>query len=143
MKTMKTTLLAAVGAVVALGSAGVASAQPAYGRYDDHGRHERYDRDDRYEGRARYQDVRQLDRRLDRVRWQIDRATQNGRLDRGERQRLIWAAERTGDRLDRYRQGGFNPAELADLDRRIDRLETQLRIDRRDPAYAWDQRNWR
>lgn len=140
MKTMKTTLLAAVGAVVALGAAGAASAQPAYGRYDDYGRYERHDR---YEGRERFQDARQLDRRLDRVRWQIDRATQNGRLDRVERQRLIWAVERTDDRLDRYRRGGFDPVELADLDRRIDRLEMQLRIDRRDPAYGWEQGRWR
>lgn len=143
MKTIKTTLLAAVGAAVALGAAGAAAAQPAYGRYDDHGG--RYERDYRGDGNGygRYQDARQLDRRLDRVRWQIDRATQNGRLDRGERQRLIWATERAEERLDRYRRGGFNPAELADLDRRIDRLEMQLRIDRRDPAYAWDQGRWR
>jgi hypothetical protein len=131
MKKLIATL--ALGASV-LVAAAPASAQSYRGdRYDD-----RYDRGDR-RGDTGFHPS-QMRPRLDRINQQISRGVQRGVITRGEAARLnaqqkqIWQVA-----TNYYRTGGVNRRELQDIEFRLDRLQQQVRFERRDN----DNRRWR
>jgi hypothetical protein len=115
---MKKILLSIASAVVAAVPA-VASAQ-AYG----HG----YDRG--------YQDVG--GDRVARLDQRIDVGIRSGGLTRNEAWRLKGDLRETARLEARYRRGGLNGWERADLDRRYDRISAQIRYERRDRDYGYD-----
>lgn len=112
-----------------------ASAQ-SYGHGRDHDRYERYDRYDRYE-RADYgwQSINQRQRQLDR---RIDQGVRSGQLSRREAQSLRSEFSALARLEAQYRRGGLSRWEMSDLDRRFDRLEARIRLERRDR----DGRRW-
>jgi hypothetical protein len=114
---MKTALatLAAVAALTAVTAP--AMAQP-YGRYE----HERgYDRG-----------ALNINERQARLDQRIDAGVRRGDLTRREAFRLR-AEFRDITRLEaRYRVNGLSPWERADLERRLDRLDAQVRAERHD-----------
>jgi Ni/Co efflux regulator RcnB len=119
--------IAAVSAVAAAVPA-VASAQ-AYG-YDrgyDGGRERGYNQD---VGRDR---VARLDQR-------IDVGVRSGGLTRDEAWRLKGDLRETARLEARYRRGGLNGWERADLDRRYDRISAQIRYERHDRDYNYGRR---
>jgi hypothetical protein len=115
---MKTTILAlaAVGAL----SAGAAAAQP-YGYANGYYGH-------------RWDNVSaSLDQREHVLQSRIDHGIQSGQLTRTE----AWQAQRAMRDIERieysYRSDGrLSPWEVRDLDRRLDALSMQIRVDRRD-----------
>lgn len=135
MKKLIATL--ALGASV-LAAAAPASAQSYRGdrydnRYDD-----RYDRGDRWGNRG---DTgfhpTQMRPRLDRIGNQIRRGVQTGQITRGEAARLNAEQQQIWQVATRYYQsGGVNQRELRDIEFRIDRLQQQVRFDRRDDQVA-------
>jgi Ni/Co efflux regulator RcnB len=119
--------IAAVSAVAAAVPA-VASAQ-AYG-YDrgyDGGRERGYNQD---VGRDR---VARLDQR-------IDVGVRSGGLTRDEAWRLKGDLRETARLEARYRRGGLNGWERADLDRRYDHISAQIRYERHDRDYNYGRR---
>ena len=143
MKTLIVSLALASSVLVA---AAPASAQ-YYGR--DRDRYEdRYDRDrydDRYDDRRggwnrygyRGEDLRP---RLDRINHQISRGIERGLITNREAYRLraevgrIWRLSQQF-----WASQGYDPRERAELDRRINYLQQQVRFERRDD----DRRYWR
>lgn len=147
MNTLKTLTLIGAASVLAL-SATAASAQMYEGRYVERAYDGRAYEGRAYEGRGyegrgydnrrdgqRYgvsvsQRLAQLDRR-------IDRGVERGDLDRRE----AWAARgefrQIAHRQEIYRSNGYTRWELADLDRRLDSLEAQVRADRHDDQYGY------
>lgn len=131
MKKLIATL--ALGASV-LAAAAPASAQSYRGdRYDD-----RNDRGDRWGNRG---DTgfhpTQMRPRLDRIGNQIRRGVQTGQITRGEAARLNAEQQRIWQVATNYYQsGGVNQRELRDIEFRIDRLQQQVRFDRRDGQVA-------
>ncbi len=127
---MKTkTLMIALAAATAL-SAGAASAQP-YG----------YDRRDaqaygRHDG-GRWMSINDRQERLDR---RIDQGVRSGQITRNEAYRLRSEFRRIANLEARYRYNGFSNWERADLDRRFDVLQQQIRYERRDDdrRYGYD-----
>jgi hypothetical protein len=119
------TVIASLAAVAALSAvAAPAMAQPGYGQ-------DRYDRHERYDNRGGY-DINQRQAQLDR---RIDQGVRRGDLSRREASRLR-AEFRDIARLEnRYRMNGLSAWERADLDRRFDRLERQIRAERHDRDY--------
>jgi hypothetical protein len=126
---MKTTILtlAAVGAL----SAGAAVAQPygqAYGYYGH-----------------RWDNVSaSIDQRQDMLQNQIERGVETGQLTRRE----AWQARNTMRDIQRveysYRSDGrLSPWEARDLDRRLDALAMQVRIDRRDDERRYGYNEYR
>lgn len=130
---------------LALASSVLVAAAPASAQYD---RGDRYDRDryeDRYDrgqrdGWNRYgYRGEDLKPRLDRINYQISRGLQRGMITEGEARRLrgemgqIW---RLSQRF--WQSHGYDPRERAELNRRINWLQDQVRFERRD-----DDRRWR
>lgn len=117
-------------AIAALGAVGAAAAPAAAQPYPG------YDRDYTrpYEQNQGWRDdARGYGERIDQLSRRIDRASERGRLDRREAYRLREAVRDVQRVAWRYRQDGrLTPPERADLDRRLDRIEAQLRFDRRD-----------
>lgn len=76
----------------------------------------------------------QLDRR-------IDQGLRSGQLTRPEARRLREEFRDIARLEHRYRRGGLSNRELADLDRRFDRLAMQIRWERRDDdrRYGWNR----
>ncbi|MFZ0266763.1 hypothetical protein [Caulobacter sp.] len=110
--------IAAVSAVAAAAIPAAASAQ-AYG----------YDRGHRQDvGGDR---VARLDQR-------IDVGIRSGGLTRNEAWRLKSDLRETARLEARYRRGGLNGWERADLDRRYDRIGAQIRYERRDRDHGYD-----
>lgn len=73
-----------------------------------------------------------------RLAQRIERAAYNGRISRREAQGLRWQLDEY-QRLEwRYRRDGLSRWEREDLQRRLDRIERNLRDDRRDR----DGRRW-
>ena len=103
-----------------------------HGRYeqDHYGHDQRYDRGDDRRG---YQSINQRQQRLDQ---RIDRGLRGGTLSQREARRLREEFRQIAYLEMRYRQGGLSGWERADLDRRFDRLEYQVRRERRDNDYG-------
>lgn len=85
----------------------------------------------------RHQDGWQnINQRQDRIERRIDRGFHQGDLTRREANRLRDDFHRIARLESRYRVNGLTRWERADLDRRFDRLEAQLRFERRDHQYS-------
>jgi Ni/Co efflux regulator RcnB len=118
------TALAAVAAVTAVAAPAAAQSYD-YGRQD---RHDRYERS-QHDGWNVNQRQEQLERR-------IERGLRNGSLTHREA-RSLRAEFRDITRLEaHYRVNGLSYRERADLDRRFDRLEARIRIERHDRQYG-------
>ncbi|GLS01223.1 hypothetical protein GCM10007859_12340 [Brevundimonas denitrificans] len=74
-----------------------------------------------------------LQYRAQRLAQQIDRASYNGRVSRGEAQRLRWEMQEYRSLEWRYaRDGRLSQREYAALSYRLDRIQALLRMERRD-----------
>lgn len=142
-------------ATLAMGTAIVAATAPASAqsyRGDRYDRADGYDRADRYDRAGDYDRVGRYDRggrgdtgfhptqlrpRLDRISSQISQGMQRGRLTPREAARLraehrqVWQIA-----TDHYMTNGINQRELRDIENRIDRLQQQVRFERRDQQVA-------
>ena len=144
------TILAALAATAAATAIAAPAAAQSYGYghdRQDQGRYEqgqygqdRYDRDsrpdmrpDRGDGRHGYQSINQRQQRLD---WRIERGLRDGSLSQREARRLREDFREIAYLEMRYRADGLSGWERADLDRRFDRLEYQVRRERRDDVYG-------
>lgn len=82
----------------------------------------RYNRGYGHDLRAR---AERLEQRIDRLAW-------NGRISRREAQTLSWRLQEFRSLEWRYARDGLSRREYADLSYRLDRIERQLRHERRD-----------
>ena len=74
-----------------------------------------------------------LQYRAQRLAQQINRVAYNGRVSRGEAQRLSWEMQQYRSLEWRYaRDGRLTQREYAALSYRLDRIQAMLRMDRRD-----------
>ena len=74
-----------------------------------------------------------LQYRAERLAHQINRVAYNGRISRGEAQRLSWEMQQYRSLEWRYaRDGHLSQREYAALSYRLDRIQAMLRMDRRD-----------
>ncbi len=74
-----------------------------------------------------------LQYRAQRLAQQINRVAYNGRVSRGEAQRLSWEMQQYRSLEWRYaRDGRLSQREYAALSYRLDRIQAMLRMDRRD-----------
>lgn len=73
-----------------------------------------------------------IERQLDQIEQQIDRARDRRQISRDEARRLQRQADRIDNLHDRYRRNGLNQRERHDLQNRIQRLRQQFRWERRD-----------
>lgn len=73
-----------------------------------------------------------LQYRAQRLAQQINRVAYNGRVSRGEAQRLSWEMQQYRNLEWRYARDGLSRAEYAALSNRLDRIERMLRHERRD-----------
>ena len=140
MKTISTrTIIAALAATLAATTIVAPAAAQSYGNdRRDQGRYEqdRYGHDQRYDrgdDRRGHQSINQRQQRLDQ---RIDRGLRDGTLSQREARRLREEFRQIAYLEMRYRQGGLSNWERADLDRRFDRLEYQVRSERRDNDYG-------
>lgn len=77
-----------------------------------------------------------INQRQDRIERRIERGVRQGDLTRREANRLSHDFHQLARLEMRYRVNGLSHWERADLDRRFDRLEAQLRYERRDHQYS-------
>lgn len=70
--------------------------------------------------------------RAERLAQQINRVAYNGRVSRGEAQRLSYEMQQYRSLEWRYARDGLSPREYAALSYRLDRIEQLLRYERRD-----------
>ena len=130
----KTILFAALLATASLaGVTATATARPYHGEHHDRG----HDRADRNWGDRNWGDrERSINDRQGDISRRIDRGLRDGSLTRREAYRLQ-DDNREIARLEAvYRYNGLSGWERADLDRRLDRLESQVRGQRRDRDYG-------
>ena len=80
-------------------------------------------------GYGNWQSINQRQVQLDR---RIDQGLRNGSLSRREASRLRSEFNSLARLESNYRRGGLSGWERADLDRRFDRLEAQIRYERND-----------
>ncbi len=80
-------------------------------------------------GYGNWQSINQRQVQLDR---RIDQGVRNGSLSRREASRLRGEFNSLARLEANYRRGGLSSWERADLDRRFDRLEAQIRYERHD-----------
>ena len=97
-------------------SVGVGS--PAYGQGYGYGYNRGYGHDLQY--------------RAQRLAERINRVAYNGRISRGEAQRLSWEMQQYRNLEWRYARDGLSRREYAVLSDRLDRIEYLLRQERRD-----------
>lgn len=121
---MSKILLSVVAATALAGAALPAAAQP-YGGHDHGG----YDRGDRYDRGGGYGGI---DARQSQIERRIDRGQRTGQLTNREASSLRGEARQIARLEARYRIGGLSGWERNDLDRRLDRLETQVARQTRD-----------
>jgi Ni/Co efflux regulator RcnB len=74
--------------------------------------------------------------RVARLDERIDMGIRNGGLNRNEAWRLKGELRETARLQAHYRRGGLSGWERADLDRRFDRISTQIRYERHDRDYG-------
>ncbi|CAN5182549.1 hypothetical protein BH10PSE4_BH10PSE4_45880 [soil metagenome] len=120
-------ILLSIAAVSAVAAATVPAAAMAQSyRHDDRGG----DRGgDRYDDRGGWDNGRD---RVAQLGQRIDIGIRNGSLTRNEAYRLKGELRQTARLEYRYRSGGLSGWERADLDRRFDRISTQIRYERHD-----------
>lgn len=139
MKTRKTTLIAVLAASAALAGIAAPAAAQGYG-YDRQESARHYDgRDDRNYDRGRWDGDRgayNIDQRQQRLAWRIERGVRSGALSQREARDLRAGAYDIARLEARYRRDGLSGWERADLDRRLDRLDAQVRYERRDRDYG-------
>jgi Ni/Co efflux regulator RcnB len=75
--------------------------------------------------------------RVARLDERIDRGIRNGSLDRREAWRLKGDLRETARLQYRYGRDGLSRWERADLDRRFDRINAQIRYERHDRDYGY------
>lgn len=80
-------------------------------------------------GHNNWQSINQRQAQLER---RIDQGVRNGQLSRREATRLRSEFNSLARLETQYRRGGLSAWERNDLDRRFDRLEAQIRAERRD-----------
>lgn len=78
---------------------------------------------------APWQNINQRQQQLDR---KIDQGVRSGALNRNEAFRLRAEFRQIAQLEARYRVGGLSFRERADLDRRFDRLNAKIKIEKRD-----------
>jgi hypothetical protein len=78
---------------------------------------------------APWQNINQRQAQLDK---RIDQGVRNGALNRNEAYRLRAEFRQIAQLEARYRIGGLNLRERADLDRRFDRLSAKIRFEKHD-----------
>jgi hypothetical protein len=106
------TIILTLAAATAL-TAGAAAAQPfGWGRTD--------------------RSLTPIDERQERIAFRIDQGVRSGQLTSREAYRLRTEFNRIARLEARYRINGLSGWEVADLDRRLDMLTTEVRIARRD-----------
>lgn len=121
---------AALASTVALAAPAAAQYQEpyrggyGYGRYDNYG----------------YQQTRQIEQRLYRLRERIQRVSQRGAVSRKESYRLQRDLDKIERRYSDYARNGLSQQEVYDLQRRIQDLQEQIREDRRDGRRYDDSR---
>jgi hypothetical protein len=88
--------------------------------------------------RGRWVSIERRQAQFDR---RIDQGLRSGQLTRPEARRLREEFRDIARLEHRYRRGGLSNRELADLDRRFDRLAMQIRWERRDDdrRYGWNR----
>lgn len=88
--------------------------------------------------RGRWVSIERRQAQLDR---RIDQGLRSGQLTRPEARSLREEFRDIARLEHRYRRGGLSNRELADLDRRFDRLAMQIRWERRDDdrRYGWNR----
>jgi len=77
-----------------------------------------------------------INQRQDRIEQQIERGVRQGHLTRREAAKLREEFKQIARLEARYRVNGLTTWERNDLDRRLARLETQLRFELRDHKYS-------
>ena len=102
-----------------------------YGRYDEYGR---------YDQGYGYGQTRQVEQRLYRLRERIGRLSQRGAVSRSESYRLQRELYNIERRYADYARNGLSQRELYDIQVRIERLQQQIREDRRDGRRYDDRR---
>ena len=123
MKRIALSVLAAATVVAAIPAA--ASAQPSARHYDNGpGRHQE----------RPWQTINQRQAELDR---RIDIGVRTGRISRREAQNLRYQLEEYQRVEWRYRRDGLSNWERRDLQGRLDRIERNLREERRDRDGRW------
>lgn len=125
-------------AVTALSAAVPAAAQTisvSFGQSYGHG--DRYDRD-RHDRWDRGWD--RIDHRLQRLDHRIDQGVRSGQLSRREAVSLRMQFRALVQLEQRYSRGGLSQWERRDLNQRFERLERQIRYERRDRDR--DGRRW-
>lgn len=85
---------------------------------------------------GRHDGWQSINQRQDRIERRIDRGIRQGDLTRREASRLREDFRHIVRLEAHYRHDGLTRWERADLDRRFDRLEAQLRFERRDHQYS-------
>lgn len=85
---------------------------------------------------AAAQSWQNINQRQDRIERRIDQGVRHGDLTRREAIRLRDDVRQIARLEARYRVNGLSTWERQDLDRRLDRLEAQLRFERRDHQYS-------
>lgn len=95
-----------------------------YGYDRGYGHDRRYGYDRGYGG--------DLQIRAERLAQRINRVAHNGRVSRGEAQRLSWEMQHYRSLEWRYGRDGLSRREYAALSNRLDRIEVMLRQERRD-----------
>ena len=82
-----------------------------------------------------------INQRQDQLERRIDVGLRNGSLTRNEAYRLRGELRETARLEARYRRGGLSGWERADLDRRFDRINAQIRYERHDRDYGYGYGN--
>lgn len=132
MNTVTKTLFATLAAAAAAAAISApATAQP-YGRDTDRHQQGRYEHNDRRDDRGAYN----LNQRQERLSQRIEMGLRTGNLTRREATRLRESARQIARIEARYRVNGLSTWERADLDRRFDVLDQQIRHERRDRDYG-------
>ena len=125
-----TKIVATLAAVAAVAAVAAPAAAQSYG--GDRGRHD----EPRYEQNRPDQGRYNLNQRQEQLNTRIERGIRNGSLSRSEARQLRREAASIARIEARYRAGGLSGWERADLDRRFDRLDAQVRHDRHDRDYG-------
>lgn len=107
-------------------------------RFDTLSRSIRYERADNDRNRRgnRWMNVN-LNQRQAQFQQRLDRATRDGRITRVQANNLRAEFRTIANLESRYRRDGLNPRERADLDMRLDRLQTNFRASVSANQYAY------
>ncbi len=130
------TLIASLAAIAAVTAVAAPAAAQSYGQdRHDQGRYEqtRPNHDNRdWNGRDRRDDRLSINERQQNLERRIERGIRSGDLSRREAYRLRGESRQIAQLESRYRVNGLSQWERQDLNRRMDRLESQIRAERRD-----------